>query len=388
MNNELTHWGIKGQKWGRRRFQYEDGTLTPAGKLRYDDDPTNDNHALNEASKATTKKQKEYKIPETKSKHRLNLEEKYKNNGMSVKDAEQAAARRIRAEQYTVAAAAITVTACIAYNKYKGYSTDKTLDSNMEFQRIMKLTPNAEIREGRQYMAYKPTDKIKYKGTLAEQLKSQAGYGEKIYDVTVKPQQDIKIASPKRAKDTFVDLYKKDADFRNSLEKMAKDNGKAPFNPKFYDVINKLTKGETISDKELRSKGYDLFNFALVEDSDNGRSRADKFFKALKDQGVNAMYDINDQKYSGYKSKAPIITFDGKYSYTKREMVDEEIKKNAAKSVALVLAPDVVKGGAGFTAIYGAMKWADNKAVENYKKEHPNTELTDKEILKMLQTQY
>lgn len=32
--NELSHHGIRGQKWGVRRFQKEDGTLTTAGKLR------------------------------------------------------------------------------------------------------------------------------------------------------------------------------------------------------------------------------------------------------------------------------------------------------------------------------------------------------------------
>lgn len=32
---ELYHHGIKGQKWGIRRYQNEDGTLTPAGKERY-----------------------------------------------------------------------------------------------------------------------------------------------------------------------------------------------------------------------------------------------------------------------------------------------------------------------------------------------------------------
>lgn len=33
--NELAHHGIKGQKWGIRRFQNKDGSLTPAGKERY-----------------------------------------------------------------------------------------------------------------------------------------------------------------------------------------------------------------------------------------------------------------------------------------------------------------------------------------------------------------
>jgi len=33
--NELYHHGIKGQKWGVRRFQNQDGSLTSAGKKRY-----------------------------------------------------------------------------------------------------------------------------------------------------------------------------------------------------------------------------------------------------------------------------------------------------------------------------------------------------------------
>lgn len=33
--NELYHHGIKGQKWGVRRYQYEDGSLTPEGRARY-----------------------------------------------------------------------------------------------------------------------------------------------------------------------------------------------------------------------------------------------------------------------------------------------------------------------------------------------------------------
>lgn len=34
-NGELYHWGIKGMKWGIRRYQNKDGSLTPAGRKHY-----------------------------------------------------------------------------------------------------------------------------------------------------------------------------------------------------------------------------------------------------------------------------------------------------------------------------------------------------------------
>lgn len=51
-NNELTHWGIPGMKWGIRRYQNPDGTLTEAGKRRY---------AINEAKENIREAKSNYK---------------------------------------------------------------------------------------------------------------------------------------------------------------------------------------------------------------------------------------------------------------------------------------------------------------------------------------
>ena len=40
-NNELMHYGIKGQKWGVRRYHNKDGTLTSAGKKKIIKDSQN-----------------------------------------------------------------------------------------------------------------------------------------------------------------------------------------------------------------------------------------------------------------------------------------------------------------------------------------------------------
>lgn len=52
-NNQIWHWGVKGMKWGVRRYQNEDGTLNAAGKKRYASDVV-----------ANAKKKKDNRLPE------------------------------------------------------------------------------------------------------------------------------------------------------------------------------------------------------------------------------------------------------------------------------------------------------------------------------------
>ena len=418
--NSLYHHGIKGQKWGVRRFQKKDGSLTPAGRKRYDDDGP------------SQKKQKEYKVPKNKSLHRLKIEEKYKAKGMSEKEAEQAAAKRIRGEQFAVGAAAVTVAACVAYNKYRNHNVDKVL-KNTEFHRIMMTdNPDAPVREGARYVAYKKNDKMRYRGLYGNELKTKrmadglnnidfekAGpmptgmdnlrkyvdenqtYKKNIYDMTIKSKGDIKVASEKRARETFAKLYKNDPEFRKNLEERIEDNRMAWFGKKGLvgngDVLNKLTPHAQamdpgkLTDKELKTKAYDMFNILLVDSDERGRANQKKFYDALKEQGMNAVQDMNDKKYSGYKTKMPLIMFDGDFEYTKEVLKDAQIDKDLKKTMNQLITGPAVAQGMGVVSLFAAQPIIDNRTVEKqmieYKREHPNSNMSDAELKKMFKQQ-
>lgn len=55
MENELYHWGIKGMRWGIRRYQNKDGTLTEAGRRRLGLTEYDENHNTDTVIKKGTK---------------------------------------------------------------------------------------------------------------------------------------------------------------------------------------------------------------------------------------------------------------------------------------------------------------------------------------------
>ena len=80
----------------------------------------------------------------------------------------------------------------------------------------------------------------------------------------------------------------------------------------------------------------------------------------------------------------PIITLDDGFEYSKRVMESKEIADNFKKGWAKILIPQLMQTGAiyaGSKAVTPVMNKAKiEKAVLNYKAEHPNTTMTDAEI--------
>ena len=351
--DELYHHGTKGMKWGVRRFQRKDGSLTSAGKKRYLDDPsvksskakmdaarkkqraanadyTNASNKasfvptksnMQEANKAYARKIKadgEYrrskfdystdkeaarlresgKEIKNKSKHRLKLEEQYKKMGLTDEQAQAAANKRIRTEKILAASAALTVTACAAYvaNKKLKDRIDGVIKAGDQMQRI-SMTDNGGKLHDVFYAAKGNHDIKRYEGMLGAARSKQVGSA---YKLKLEATRDIKVASKDHSAKIFEDLYKNDKEFRDSAIRYARINVQGK------NAVLDLSK----SDARTMKKMYENFNSHLVNMRNDPNKVDQAFYDKLKKAGYGAIQDINDMKFSGYNAKNPLIIFD------------------------------------------------------------------------------
>jgi hypothetical protein len=405
-DEELYHHGIKGQKWGIRRFQNKDGSLTPAGKKRYGDDGPN-KPKTKEEKKAERELKREYKQQRAEEQSRNKskilfvknlhesrvdaLAEKYKQNGLSDDEAKVEAKKRAKAEALVAGAAAVTVTALGIYavkkHKDKMNMTDRILDMETDIQRIVALSDGKEVNTNhRLYVAHDKKDKAKYRGMYGGQL-LKTDPDKPIYKVKLTPDKDIKIASRDRAAKVFMDMYNGDPEFKKHYNEHIMQYAAFTGRGKFAGFKKMKEKGE-VSQYTMFKKGYDLFNVALVDDHPTTKKYAEKFYGKLIEQGINAIEDRNDKIYSGYKSKDPLITFGVNYSYTKELLTPEDIKVEMGIITMKYAGKTALRMGAAYLATKGVMtynrKHDDNKLIKEYREIHPNSELSDDEIIKVL----
>ncbi len=431
-STSLYHFGIKGQKWGVRRFETESGHLTAAGKARYDDyeyAKSETKKAKAEFKKANAKANSTFDVndikkaqnaagmydlrkkqeSDAKAKIKMNaraeagkkvgkreqkLIEKFKEKGMSQEEAEVAAYKRAKLEKTLAVAGAVTIAAAAAYGakKYHDYVTDEVLEvGKTSMKRVTKDSSDGLYDTF--YAAMGKGDQSKYVGMYGTQIKNQGA--KDVYQKTIDLKENIKIASDKNAKSTMGEVLKKTSpenrrEILNDLKAMNDQYQKVPMlrNSKQGKMLNKGLQDIAAGRYDTKA-AYDAFNFNM---SGGNQSKVyGEFKQALKDKGYSGIKDRNDADYSGYNAKTARIIFDtSKVKVSDvRKLDNAEIESKNMKEVMKMSAKSLAKVGAAYAGLMGAASVAgkasrnkeNNQAIADYKKEHPNTKLSNDEIL-------
>lgn len=235
----------------------------------------------------------------------------------------------------------------VAYDYYRVNGKkylDTVISKGTSFQRV---TVNADEKLDRMYAVYKNEDKNLYKGRLGYLRKHQTGAPVYVKNFTAK--RAVKAPSDKKSEQFMRILMDKDKDFSNYVKSL-KDSG-----------FNRVSKNPK-NDYEL----YKNFNLAgIMDQSENGRAQAQKYYKLLKRNGYNAITDLNDRKYSTFKADNPVILFDMK------DFVESSVHEISNKEIVKSLSIEQLRRTGGpFTMValklsekeYGGMSHSDEFA--------------------------
>ena len=427
----LEHHGIKGQKWGIRRFQNKDGSLTAAGEKRYNVDTASAKNRVSEAKKAYKNELKRYnkktiggylynkeaaqrlnkaeqkvqwekeKLNNEKiknklnkengvSKHRQKLIDKYIKDGMSQERAEIAAYKRDRTEKAIGTMAGLTIAAASLYVAKKSYDkrVDKLIPAGTLLQNI-SIDGDKGVKDAF-YASMTKMDNHKYRGMYGRQIKEVLGQNTKVFETKINVKSSMKVASEKSGTKILAELIGKDTEYANTLKKHLSDSIDYPLDEQ-RDIISKGF--ISLKEGKVNTNVYNALNMTL---SDHNLPTSDKvskdFYNALKSKGYDAISDINDKKYSGYKSSNPLIIFNGSAKtivQNRREILDDEMTKSYIKGVSDItiktLAPQTAVGAVSLGLVsvgnHTMQNRQRNQIVSEYKKKHPGTKLSYNEIL-------
>lgn len=389
----LTHYGIPGMKWGRRRYQNEDGSLTLAGKkrLKYDEAKKTKDSAEIKFAKREFQDAKIHQkfVGKEKSKRQKQLEEKYQKQGFSKKDAEIQAYKRIRTERALMIAGGMTAAALTAYalNVQKQKNIDQFIEADSLLGRVDSNADKSVYDAFYAFENQNTHDKNRYQGLYGLQTHNM---GRDVYTKNIRVgESGIKVASPNNAKKAMSELMREDPEYKNTVKTLIRRNSlNCSLNPKQKDVQFKALRD--LNNDRITDSVYDAVNINLAWHDPTSERANQKFYKKLKESGYQAIKDMNDSKYSGYKSKNPLIVFDKSKvvveSVSKRDISDiiskgnAEIGKNVAEQLIEAYSIPII----GMTSAGIAYKQtSNNRKVQAYKREHPNTKLSYNEILKV-----
>ena len=114
-NNELMHHGILGMKWGIRRYQNKDGSLTPAGKKRAKSETSPHEDYTKAHSKKSVKNMSDAELRNRVN--RYQMEQQY--NRFSENKVTKGREYVNKAIKAGATVASVTTTAITIYNNYK-----------------------------------------------------------------------------------------------------------------------------------------------------------------------------------------------------------------------------------------------------------------------------
>ena len=379
-DEEIYHHGIKGMRWGIRRYQNPDGSLTAAGKKRYDDGLTDSDKRV--SSNSDSKTPRKGLIQKRKDK----LTEHYISKGYKPNAAKTMAEQRMKTEAVLAVVGTIAVTAVavkVARRIGQDY-VDQTFKSGKIIQNI-GANQNANFKDTPFFAAINRSDKKTYGMNYPREKRAMVKRGvhrggheyQGIYNNQIKLTGDVKRASVANAQKIFYKKMDSDPQFRKEV----------------LDTLKKTKYSDDYAaEKYLQSgkharKLYDRFNQALATPEFQTAGIHKKYYDEMKKHGYNAILDINDTRYSGYKqiSKDPTIFFgDDKWEkISNRKLSDTEINENVQKFMSDHSIKNLGKSIAKASGVAAASKAIiDQSSIDQYIKEHPNTRLSRKEILK------
>ena len=334
MSNELYHHGVKGQKWGVRRYQYADGSLTPSGKKRYQ----------NSKNVNTTKR-----IASTMS--------------MQVKELANTARTQLTGKQYVDAylkkgTTLARIQTSQNFENFAFYATYKKHDMDEYmglFGKNLTSRANAEAKraEKEANISGNETDLAK-----AKELRKKAN-NTKVYQLKLDTVKKLKVPSDENASHITANLLKekefKDnviASIQDSKEKMKRPTQQILFK-QAQNALNKDPDKMTSSEKVAV---YKALNLSLVNHNPQEIAAQDRFYSELKKKGYNALLDYNDKEYSSYHAKRPMIVFDTdsvrlqSVTQTNPKIVNKLYKKYNAERMRKEITANTV----GYIAKYGS----------------------------------